>query len=180
MVPELYRYIFSTPVDSFSHHHFFQQWWLSLRFQMCNISLSPLGQSSGFLKFINPQEFMSFLRITSSIMPATNILSLTSRIPKTKHMSTFLNNLMRLPVAVCIVAVSYTHLDVYKRQVIVCMNILCSTLPYLTSGTVIELSARFVDKITFRSPGGGNSNTFNCSSAVMDECKGHNQSLNSL
>lgn len=44
--------------------------------------------------------------------------------------------------------------------------------PYFISGTVIELSAIFVDNIIFLNPGLGGSNTLYCSSLVMEECSG--------
>lgn len=45
-------------------------------------------------------------------------------------------------------------------------------IPYTISGTVKELSAIFVDKMIFLVPGGGEKNTFRCSSVVSDECNG--------
>jgi hypothetical protein len=40
------------------------------------------------------------------------------------------------------------------------------------SGTVMELSAIFVDKMIFLEPGGGSLKTDDCSSVVMVECSG--------
>ena len=51
-------------------------------------------------------------------------------------------------------------------------NIMILSLPYLISGTVIELSAMFVDRITFLKPLTGFSKTRACSSIVMVEWSG--------
>lgn len=53
------------------------------------------------------------------------------------------------------------------------MNFSSEYLPYAISGTVIELSAMFVDKIIFLNLGCGGTNAFRCSSLVIDECNGN-------
>lgn len=50
-------------------------------------------------------------------------------------------------------------------------------LPYLISGTVMELSAMLVARIIFLCPGGALWNTRTCSSAVMVEWRGRTHHL---
>ena len=47
-----------------------------------------------------------------------------------------------------------------------------ANLPYLISGTVIELSAMFVDRMILRNPSSGLWNTRDCSVTVIEEWRG--------
>jgi hypothetical protein len=58
--------------------------------------------------------------------------------------------------------------------------ILTLLLPYTMSGTVMELSAIFVERMIFLKPSGGDLKTDCCSSVVMDECSGLTHHLRSL
>jgi hypothetical protein len=62
------------------------------------------------------------------------------------------------------------------------MTFIVSTLllPYTMSGTVMELSAIFVDKMIFLKPAGGDLKTDSCSSVVMVEWRGLTHHLRSL
>jgi len=58
--------------------------------------------------------------------------------------------------------------------------VLTFILPYNMSGTVIELSAIFVDKMIFLQPADGGLKTDSCSSVVMVEWRGLTHQLRSL